>query len=101
MEVEPIRKLDRLDEELHNRLTHYRYNRSLHLDERYRKGRIAALKWLTALCRHYRREAEGILPAVERSLDEELSKIRWLDPSPYRQGIEDAVEEFRRLLGEG
>ncbi|ADV46194.1 hypothetical protein [Nitratifractor salsuginis] len=100
MGVEPIQKLDRLDEELHNRLTHYRYNRNLRLDERYRKGRIAALKWLTALCRHYRQKAEGILPAVEQSLDAELAKIRWLDPSPYRQGIEDAVEEFRRLLGE-
>ena len=100
MRVEPIRKLDRLDEELHNRLTYYRYNQNIHLDKRYRKGRIAALKWLIALCWYYRREAEAILPTLKRSIDEELLKIGQLDHSPYRQGIEDTVEEFWRLLEE-
>ncbi len=100
MGKEILRQLDRLDEEVHNRLTHYRFNRRIEGDERYRKGRIAALSWLAALCEHYRRKAEAIPMEMEESLERELGKIRWLEPSPYRQGIEDAVREFRRLLRE-
>jgi len=98
MREEIVRQLDRLDEEVHNRLTHYRFNRRIEGDERYRKGRIAALSWLAALCAHYRRKAKAIPTEMEESLERELTRIRRLEPSSYRQGIEDAVGEFRRLL---
>jgi len=98
MGKEILRQLNRLDEEVHNRLIHYRYNRRIEGDERYRKGRIAALRWLAALCTHYRQKVESIPEEMEESLERELAKIRLLEPSPYRRGIEDAVGEFRRLL---
>jgi len=91
-------KLRRLHRELHNRLTHYRYNRQQRLDERYRKGRIDALEWLCRLVEHYLEEEKRLDRRLHLHLEEERRRIRWLPASPYREGIEESLGEFYRLL---
>ena len=92
------RLLERLGEEASNQLTHYRYNRSEALPARYRKGRIAALQWLCDLSDHYLEREKALEEELFRQIEREMEAIAWLDPGPYRQGIEDAVREMKSLL---
>ena len=96
------RLLERLGEEAFNQLTHYRYNRSDSLHPRYRKGRIAALRWICDLSGYYLEREEALGRELLERIDREMEAIAWVDPGPYRQGIEDAVSEMRSLLeGQG
>jgi hypothetical protein len=90
-------RLRRLHQELHNRLTHYRYNRHEAMEERYRRGRIDALSWLCALLEHCMEEERMRERRLWRNVEAERRKIGWLPPSPYRRGLEETLREFRRL----
>ena len=94
------RLLERLSEEASNRLTHYRYNRSERLHPRYRKGRIAALRWFCDLSAYYLREEKRIQGELRGEIRRQMELIALLDVGPYRQGIEDAVREMNALLEE-
>jgi hypothetical protein len=92
-------KLRRLNAELYNQLTHYRFNRRHRMDERYRRGRIDALEWLCRLSGHYLEEERRLPERLAAEVERQMRWIETLDPSPYRQGIEDAVREFRQRFG--
>ncbi|WP_457607940.1 hypothetical protein [Nitratifractor sp.] len=94
------RLLERLNEEAFNRLTHYRYNHSEKMSERYRRGRISALKWFCELSAFYL-EREAALPGeLREKIRRERGRIEWMPPGPYRRGIEDTVREMERILEE-
>jgi len=98
MSKDEKRIFERLEIEAYNRLTHYRYNRSEELHPRYRKGRIAALRWMTRLSRHYLQREAALRRELLEVLEQERQQIAWMGPGPYRQGIEDTLREMRRLL---
>ena len=98
MRAETHRLLKRLNEEAFNRLTHYRYNRSESLHPRYRSGSVAALTWLCDLSGYYLERETKLRDELIRQIDRQMAWVACLDPGPYRQGIEDAVEEIRRQL---
>jgi uncharacterized membrane protein YccC len=92
-------KLRRLHGELYNQLSHYRFNRRHRMDERYRRGRIAALEWLCRLSGHYLEEERRLPERLAAEVERQMRRIATLNPSPYRQGIEDAVRDFHQRFG--
>ncbi len=88
----------RLNEEAHNELTYYRFNRNISLSRDYRRGVVSALKWMSELSRYYMNRESLMRDEFISIVQSELKKVERVADREYAQGVKEAIESiFSRL----
>lgn len=77
-----------------NQLTLYTFNTTtLKINDRYRKGRITALKYLGELTYYYLQEEKRIQEQFKEQVVKQLKVHDSLDDTEYKRGLYDALNE--------
>lgn len=85
--------LESISKHCHNELTHYRFNTStLKVSDKYREGRIAALKYIAELSCYYLQEEKKIQEHFNTQVRKQLDQNSCLDDNEYKRGLFDALE---------
>ena len=95
--VSARRAMEIIHAHAYNEMTHYAYNRNtLEVSERYRAGRMAALRYLTQLSTHYLAREEALRREFLGEIDRQTRNGQVLCPGGYRKGLIEALERAVR-----
>jgi len=79
-----------------NQITHYTYNKgTLEVSERYRKGRLDGLQYLSKLTLFYMQREQALRVEFENEILGQLKKIDGLNSGQYKSGIFEALNDMR------
>ncbi len=85
--------LEIISKHCHNELTYYRFNKStLQVSDKYREGRLTALKYIGELVYYYLQEEKKIQEAFNAQIHKQLEKYSTLEENEYKRGMFDALE---------
>jgi len=91
--------LSDLSKECYNQITHYKFNRgTLHVPEKYRKGRLDGLQYISELTLYYMQKEKALQKEFEDEVLKQIEKMHCLNNGAYKQGIYDALYEFESLV---
>lgn len=86
--------LEKISMHCSNQLTLYKFNTTtLQISEKYRKGRITALKYLGELTYYYLQKEKGIQEEFKDQVLKQLKLHACLDDAEYKRGLYDALNE--------
>lgn len=94
MPSDTLELFGRLNEEAHNELTYYRYNRNISLSRHYRRGVLSALKWMTRLSEYYMGRESLMREEFVSIVQGELKKVERVADREYAQGVREAVRSI-------
>ena len=90
--------LEAVSRHCYNQLTLYRFNTTtLKVSDKYRKGRLTALGYLTELSYYYMQVEKSIEDRFKEQVIKQLSLHSCLDDSEYKCGLSDALNEVLDL----
>ncbi len=91
--------LSDLSKECFNQITHYKFNKNtLHVAERYRKGRLDGLQYISELTLYYMQREQALRREFESQLLKQMKGMNCLNNGEYKQGLYDVLHEFENLF---
>jgi hypothetical protein len=76
-------------------LNYYRYNTGiLKVNEKYRAGRISALKYISELTWYYIQEEKRLVDYFESQIEKQMKLHECLEDTAYKKGLYDALKEI-------
>lgn len=86
--------LEKISKHCSNELTLYKFNTTtLQINDKYREGRLTALKYLEELTYYYLQEEKRIQEQFKEQVTKQLKLHSCLDDKEYKRGLYDALNE--------
>lgn len=90
--------LEAVSKHCYNQLTYYKFNTTtLQVSDKYREGRLSALKYLTELSYYYMQEEQNIQQQFKEQITKQLKLHSCLDDTEYKRGLYDALNDVLSL----
>lgn len=84
--------LEEISKNCSNQITFYTFNKNtLHISDKYREGRIAALKYVGELIFYYLQEEKNIKSKFREQILKQMKQNSCLMESDYKNGLYDAL----------
>ena len=86
--------LEEISKNCSNQITYYTFNRStLKVSDKYREGRLAALKYIGELIFYYLQEEKSIKHRFKEQILKQMRQNSCLNESDYKEGLYDALND--------
>ncbi len=83
-----------------NQTTLYTFNKnSLQISDKYREGRLTALKYIGELTFYYFQEEKSIKEKFREQVDKQIKENASLTDSEYKEGLYDALNDVLDEVG--
>ena len=83
-----------------NQTTLYTFNKnSLHISDKYREGRLCALKYIGELTFYYFQEEKSIKEKFRKQVLKQMKEHSCLRDSEYKEGLYDALNDVLDEVG--
>jgi len=87
--------LDEVSKHCSNQIIFYRFNKNtLQITDKYREGRLTALKYIGELIFYYLQEEKSIKDKFTEQLDKQMKQNSCLGDSDYKRGLYDALNDI-------
>jgi len=86
--------LEEISKNCSNQITFYTFNKTtLHVSDKYRDGRLAALKYIGELIFYYLQEEQSIKGKFRDQILMQIQQNSYLNDSEYKKGLYDALND--------
>ena len=86
--------LEELSSHCANQITHYTFNKStLQISDKYREGRLTALKYIGELTFYYLQEEKNIKHKFREQILKQIQQNSYLNNSDYKNGLYDSLND--------
>ena len=86
--------LEKASKHCSNQLTYYKFNTTiLQISDKYRDGRLSALKYIGELIFYYLQEEKKIQQQFKEQILKQMEVNSCLDDTDYKRGLYDALNE--------
>lgn len=94
--------LSSLSNYCYSQLTYYKFNkRVLKVTDKYREGRLTAIKYASELTLHYMNEEKRIQSQIIEQIDMQMKSNSCLTDGDYKDGLYDALndvlDEYKKI----
>ena len=87
--------LEEVSKHCSNQVTHYTFNKTtLLVSDKYREGRLAALKYIGDLTFYYFQEEKSIQQRFREQVLKQMKQNSCLNDSDYKDGLYDALNDI-------
>ena len=87
--------LEEVSKHCSNQITFYTFNKTtLHVSNKYRDGRLAALKYIGELIFYYLQEEKNIKYKFREHVLKQMKQNSCLNDSDYKDGLYDALNDI-------
>lgn len=87
--------LEEISKNCSNQITFYTFNKStLQVSDKYRNGRLAALKYIGDLIFYYLQEEKAIKHKFREQILKQIQQNSCLNGSEYKDGLHDALNDI-------
>lgn len=90
--------LEKISKECYLNTTFYRYNKSSHSSEKYRKGRVDASNWINEMVYYYVRKDKEVIKDFQEKIEVQKRYINDLKNGEYKKGLSDQLKYIERLI---
>lgn len=88
--------LEEISKNCSNEITHYTFNKTtLLVSDKYREGRLSALKYIGELTFYYLQEERGIKHKFRDQILKQMQKNSCLSNSDYKDGLNNIWDELK------
>ena len=86
--------LEEISKNCSNQITYFTFNKStLKVSDKYREGRLAALKYIGELIFYYLQEEKSIKHRFKEQILKQMQQNSCLNESDYKEGLYDALND--------
>lgn len=86
--------LEEVSKHCSNQITFYSFNKTtLHVSDKYREGRLTALKYIGELTFHYLQEEQSIKHKFREQILQQMIQNSCLNDNDYKNGLYDALND--------
>lgn len=86
--------LEEVSKHCSNQITFYSFNKTtLHVSDKYREGRLTALKYIGELTFHYLQEEQSIKHKFREHILQQMMQNSCLNDNDYKNGLYDALND--------
>lgn len=92
--------LEDISEECHAELTRYKFNESLNISDKYRKGKVTSYEYVLDLIYYFFQKDRDLKIEFETMLNQQMEYIDSLNNGDYKNGINDVLNWTKSRLNQ-
>lgn len=92
--------LEEISDNCYSQLTKYKFNKSLTVSDKYRKGKIDSLSYVMDLIYHFYEKDKQLKIEFENLLDDQIEVSDNLKDGDYKEGISEILSWIKSQLVE-
>jgi len=93
--------LENISNNCSSELSKYKYNKSLDISDKYKKGKVTSYQYVLDLIYHFFEKERLLKIEFESIISKEMDNTLLLKNGDYRNGINEVLSEIKSQLNEG
>ena len=92
--------LEKISEDLSSELTKYKYNKSINISDKYRKGKISSITYIQDLVYYFFQRDKELMLEFESIIDTQIETINSLNDGDYKKSAIEVLKGVKTSIKE-